>query len=141
MKSSLALLAGAGALVAFGVILKGGTVQHLTASQIAYFARNAGFTGANLETAIAVALAESGGNPQAYNPETAAGTSPGEGSYGLWQVYLQAHPEFDGLNLYDPQTNANAAYSVFSASGWGAWSTFNSGAYQAHLGAARAALA
>lgn len=102
---------------------------------LAQLASNAGFTGDDLQTAVAIALAESQGNPNAYNPETAAGTPQGKGSYGLWQIYLKAHPEFAGQNLYDPQTNANAAYRVYVAAGYSfsPWSTFGSGAYQAFL--------
>ena len=102
---------------------------------IAVYARNAGFQGADLLTAVAVALAESSGDPNAYNPETAAGAPEGEGSYGLWQIYLHAHPEFQGQNLFDPQTNANAAYAVYRAAGnsFRPWSTYLNGAYTAHL--------
>jgi hypothetical protein len=108
----------------------------LTPAQIAYYAQNAGFSGNDLNIAVAIALAESfpSGNPNSYNPETAAGTPAGEGSYGLWQIYLHAHPEYAGANLYDPQTNANAAYAIYSATGgFSPWATYNSGAYQAHL--------
>ena len=98
------------------------------------YAQNAGFTGADLTTAVAVALAESGGNPNAYNAETAAGAPQGQGSFGLWQVYLYKHPQFAGQNLYDPQTNANAAYSIYAAAGgFSPWSTYNSGAYLAFV--------
>lgn len=102
---------------------------------LAVYAKNAGFSGTDLVTAVAVALAESGGNPDAYNPEVAAGAPENMGSYGLWQIYLNVHPEFQGLNLFDPQTNANAAYQVYRAAGnsFRPWSTFNSNAYQAHL--------
>jgi hypothetical protein len=106
----------------------------LTPAQISYYAQNAGFTGQNLATAIAIALAESSGNANIYNPETGAGTPQGEGSYGLWQIYLNAHPEYSGANLYDPQTNANAAFAIFSAAGgFSPWATYNSGRYQAYL--------
>jgi len=108
----------------------------LTPAQISYYAQNAGFSGDDLAIAVAVAMAESGGNPVTYNPETAAkgGTPDGEGSYGLWQIYLKDHPEYTYSNLYDPQTNANAAHDVYSAAGgFHPWSTFNSGAYQAYL--------
>lgn len=107
----------------------------LSASQIAGYASAAGFTGDALNTAVAIALAESSGNPSAYNPETAAGTPQGIGSYGLWQIYLYKHPEFANLNLNDPQTNANAAYQIYSNNGsnFSAWSTYNSGAYLAYV--------
>lgn len=94
------------------------------------FAKDAGFSGADLITAVAIALAESSGNANAYNPELAAqeinGAPDGQGSAGLWQIYQFAHPEFSGQNLFDPETNANAAFSVYQAAGnsFSPWSTF-----------------
>lgn len=108
----------------------------LTPVQIRYYAQAAGFGGSDLDTAVAIALAESGGNASAYNAETAArgGTPGGQGSYGLWQIYLKEHPEFAGVNLYDPAANAKAAFQVYSAAGgFTPWATYNSGRYQAFL--------
>jgi hypothetical protein len=108
----------------------------LTPAQIAYYAQNAGFSGNDLNIAVAIALAESSGNPNVYNPETFApgGTPSGQGSYGLWQIYLKDHPEYASANLYDPQTNANAAYSLYAAAGgFSPWASYNSGTYQAYL--------
>ena len=98
---------------------------------IALVAANAGFTFDDLTVAVAVALAESSGDSQAYNPETAADTPAGRGSFGLWQIYRKAHPEFDSWDLMQPQQNANAAFQVYSDAGFKftPWSTFNSGAY------------
>lgn len=115
-----------------------GDVGLLSPADIQTFAANAGFSGPDLATAVAIALAESfpSGNPNSYNPETkaAGGTPQGQGSYGLWQIYLKKHPEFAGSNLYDPQTNANAAYSIYSRrGGFSDWSTFTGGQYTAHL--------
>lgn len=121
----------------------GGSISgNLSASQIATYAQNAGFSGVDLVTAVAIALAESGGNPQAYNPETKAGAAPGQGSYGLWQIYLTAHPEDAGSNLYDPQTNANEAYAIYAAAGgsFRAWSTFLSNAYQSFVSTVQGAI-
>jgi hypothetical protein len=130
---------GGGGSAPFAPIFSGG---YMDANQIAVYASSAGFSGDDLVTAIAVALAESSGNPNAYNPEIAAGTPSGKGSYGLWQIYLKAHPEFEGRNLYDPQTNAIAAYSVYRGRGGNflPWSTFKNGAYMSHLDAAYDAL-
>jgi Lysozyme like domain len=103
---------------------------------LADLAANAGFTGSDIAVAAAIAQAESGGNSQSYNPELAAkgGTPQGKGSFGLWQIYLRDHPEFAGWNLYDPQTNANAAYAVYQAArSFSPWTTFRSGAYQRYL--------
>ena len=116
----------------------------LSPAQIAQYAAAAGFAGNDLLTAVDIALAESGGNPAAYNPETAAsgGTPQGQGSYGLWQIYLKMHPEFAGMNLADPQTNANAAYSIYAiAGGFTPWSTYTGGQYQQYMPAALSAAA
>lgn len=112
---------------ALGAALDYGTLVQL--------AQNAGFSGSDAQVAAAIALAESSGNSGAYNPETQAkgGTPQGQGSYGLWQIYLKAHPQFNGQNLYDPQTNANAAYQVFLQQGFSAWTTFTDAAYMAYL--------
>jgi hypothetical protein len=114
----------------------------LSISQLLALASAAGFSGSDLATAVAIALAESGGNPQAYNPEAAAGAPQGYGSFGLWQIYLKAHPEFQGQNLFDPATNAAAAYAVYSAAGssFSPWSTFTSGIYSASLEAVNSVL-
>lgn len=115
----------------------------LTYNQIYQLAVNAGF-GQDSGTAAAIALAESSGNPTAYNkePQDVPGryqresVDDGLGSYGLWQIYLAAHAELSGVDLTDPQNNANAAFSVYSeAGGFHPWSTFKSGAYQAYLNA------
>jgi hypothetical protein len=107
----------------------------LSIPELKSLAANAGFEGDDIDKAVAIALAESGGDPRAYNPETAAGTVPGRGSYGLWQIYQTAHPEYDSATLFDPQGNANAAYAIFSQSGgFTPWSTYNSLAYLNFLG-------
>lgn len=133
-----------GVILAVGVIgymlAEGSTVGNLSASQIAGYAQTAGFTGDDLVTAVAVALAESSGNPQAHGDLSLSGS----GSYGLWQIYAHAHPEFgpDFTQLYDPQTNANAAYSVYQAAGnsFTPWSTFKNGAYSTYLNSASSAV-
>lgn len=121
-----------------------GDVGLFSAADIQTFAANAGFSGPDLAIAVAIALAESlpSGNPNSYNPETqaAGGTPQGQGSYGLWQIYLKKHPEFAGQNLMDPQTNANAAYSIYSRrGGFSDWSTYTSGAYLQYLSSVPAA--
>jgi hypothetical protein len=114
----------------------------LTPAQIAQAASGAGFAGDALSTAIAIALAESGGKASAYNPETAAGAPQGQGSFGLWQIYLHKHPEFAGWDLTDPNTNAEAAFAVYNAAGssFRPWATFGNGAYTKFLAQASAAV-
>jgi hypothetical protein len=109
-------------------VSQGAMSTKLTYSQLLTLAQNAGFTANEAETAAAIALAESGGDPRAYNPETEAGAPVGRGSYGLWQIYLNAHPEFTGQDLYDSPTNAAAAYKVFTDAGksFTPWSSYKS---------------
>jgi hypothetical protein len=115
----------------------------LSPSQIQAYAANAGFTGDDLNTAVAIAMAESGGNPGAIGDRTLAPTRGP--SYGLWQINIgsNANPQFASVNLFDPQTNANAAYSIYSAiGGFGTtrgWTTYTGGQYQAYLNAVPAA--
>lgn len=107
----------------------------LSASQIAQVASNAGFSGDDLTTAVAVALAESGGDSQNQ-------TGDGGTSWGLWQIHWTVHPEFDKSQLLDPQYNANAAYTLYSKAG-GAftdWSAYNNGKYVAFMPAASGAV-
>jgi hypothetical protein len=107
----------------------GGDVGNLGSSDIQNYASNAGFEGDDLNTAVAVALAESSGNPSALG-DLNLGVS-----VGLWQINLKAHPEYTQGELTDPQTNANAAYAIYSAAGnqFTPWTTYNTGAYEAYL--------
>lgn len=100
------------------------TTKRLSATAIYRLARNAGF-GEDSQTATQIALAESGGDP------IAVGDS-GD-SHGLWQIDRRFHPEFAAWDLNDPQTNANAAFSVYRAAGFSfkPWSTYNGGQYLA----------
>lgn len=108
--------------------------------------QRAGFRGERAATAIAVAMAESGGNPRAHNPN--AGT--GDNSYGLWQINMlggmgpERRKQY-GLSaneaLFDPQTNARVAYQMSGGGqNWRAWTTYTSGKYKQYLGAARKAI-
>lgn len=117
------------------VVFETTNVTKYSFSQLLDLANGAGFSGQDAVTAAAVALAESGGNPKAYNPEIRAGTSINKGSYGLWQIYLQDHPEFEGVDLYDPQVNADAAYRTYRTAGnsFAPWSTYNSKIYLSHV--------
>jgi hypothetical protein len=121
--------------------VSGKTPNRISPQDILQFAYAAGFDDSNVIDAVAVALAESGGNVNAYNPEVAAGTPTGLGSYGLWQIYEKAHPEFQALDLTDPQINARAAFSVYSHAGrsFHPWSTWKHGTYTAYLAAAQGA--
>lgn len=101
----------------------------MTPAQIAAVAANAGFSGDDLITAVAIALAESQppGNEQSVGDQ---GTS-----FGLWQIHLPAHPEFEGFNHLDPQVNAHEAFDIYSNPGgtFRDWSTYFNGRYRNFL--------
>jgi len=127
------------ASTASGQTFFGGLMGNLTPQQISQVAQNAGFRDEDLVTAVAVALAESSGNPGAVGDQS---ITPG-GSVGLWQINLKWHPEYTAESLKDPQVNANAAFAIYSAAGdsFTPWSTFKTGAYLAHMSAAQEGMA
>ena len=97
----------------------------LSPSDIAIYAANAGFTGDDLVTAVAIAMAESGGNVNAKGDINLAPTNGP--SIGLWQINTgsHAHPELASVDLTDPQTNANYAFQIYSVHGnFRPWSTY-----------------
>lgn len=85
----------------------------------------------------AIALAESGGRPEAHNPV------PPDDSYGLWQINMlgslgPARRSAFGLrsnqDLFDPLTNAKAAVAIASGGkNFVPWSTYTNGAYRKFL--------
>jgi hypothetical protein len=116
-------------------------VSKLSPEQIAQAAHHAGFRGHDLTTAVAIALAESSGNPKAHN-----GVPP-DNSYGLWQINMigalgpdrrhQFHLD-SNKELFDPETNAKAAYAISGkGDSFRPWTTYTSGAYKSHLDEAR----
>lgn len=96
----------------------------------------AGFPTDQLVTAVAVAGAESGWNPTATHVNLNGSIDRGE-----WQIN-SVHADLLALGDWrDPLTNGRMAAAVWKSSGWPAWSTYNSGAYQGYVGAARTAVA
>jgi hypothetical protein len=73
------------------------------------------------DTMAAIALAESSGNPTDVNSSSSEGSS---GSWGLWQINGDAHPQYDHQSLLNPKYNADAAIAVYGSQGLGAWSTY-----------------
>lgn len=114
-----------------------GTYADSRYNQIANWARQGGWAEKDIPMAIAIAMAESGGNPGATHANAAGG---GKGvDRGVWQVndYWQRqnpavlqNPDW-GTN---PVSNAKAAYQAFkSGGGWEPWSTFKGGQYAKYL--------
>ena len=113
--------------------------------QIARIAKTAGIPEKHIPTMVSIALAESGGNIGArYNPEG----NTGEDSYGLWQInmdprYADERLKLFGIDnkkkLFDPVTNAKAAYEIFKQQGFNAWTVYRTGKYRDFLPAAKKA--
>jgi hypothetical protein len=114
----------------------------LKPEQIALVAAKAGFKGQNLILAVAVALAESGGNALDIGDTQ---LDP-YGSYGLWQINSHAWPELIGLpadpsKWYDPWINATFAYKVSGGTNWKPWSVYIHETYKNKMPAAQAGVA
>jgi len=101
-------------------------ISRARVTQVAY---NAGFRGDVLRVAVAIAAGESGFNT------TARALTPREDSRGLWQINVRAHPWGRSINLYDPQTNANAAMRVYrqASNSFRPWSVYIHGTYRQYL--------
>lgn len=106
----------------------------LTAQEIAGAAQQAGFTGQDLVIAVAVAFAESSGETTQVHPN-----DDGSTDYGLWQINTVHGSLLNQGDKFNPIDNARMAYTVWRDSGWGAWTTYNTGAYLPYM--ARAQLA
>jgi len=98
----------------------------LSDQQIAGAAKNAGFTGSAMATAVAIALAESGGNSDATNVN-----SNGSTDYGLWQINSVHADLLRAGDWKNPTDNAKMAFKI-SAGGtsWTPWTVYKSGAYR-----------
>jgi hypothetical protein len=114
----------------------------LSPHEIAYVAARH-WAGDDLVTAVAVALAESGGDTEALGHRALTDPAYANYDHGLWQISgkwhgekLRAQPDWR-----DPFTSAGLAYAVWQGQGWSAWAVFNSGAYTKHLAAAKLAVA
>jgi len=101
--------------------------------------QKAGFKGEGLRTAFGIAMRESGGRPDAYNPNR----DTGDDSYGLFQINMlgemgPARRRQFGLKsnqeLLDPEVNAKAAYRMSrGGQDFGAWG-IGPNAYRAGAG-------
>ncbi len=124
---TFALLFGV-AFVSHSLRVHGGTkAPKMTLEQLRTFARAQGFPDPDL--AAAVAYAESGGRPSVIVPEP-----HGSPSYGLWQIHLSDHPQYDATSLLDPVYNAKAAFAISrGGTDWSAWSTFKNGLHVRYM--------
>lgn len=115
-------------------------MAELTPVQIAVVAYRAGFTEETaLTRAVAVALAESGGNTLAVNINTDSTRSRDR---GLWQINDRWHPEVSDAAAFDPAQAAAATYRISNGGkSWSPWATWTNGSATAQLGRARLAAA
>lgn len=102
----------------------------MKAGEIARLAYDAGIHDVtDLTKAIAIAFAESNGNPNAIGDVTRQTATWGP-SYGLWQIRsLKAESGKgtvrDGTRLTDPVFNAKSMYSIsHGGKDWGPWTTW-----------------
>ena len=83
----------------------------------------------NERMVYAITMAESSGNPKAYNPEwhfDRKGNKICQGSFGKWQLAC-LHGKIE--DLYDPVKSTAIAYKLWKTSGFYPWTTFTSGKY------------
>lgn len=130
--------------------------EALAGESVARFASAAGFSGEALERAVAIAYRESRFNPSAHRTDT--DKSKLSGDRGLWQIN---HSAWDAIlaeqgiissntpegraELFDPATNARAAYFIYNRSGnfsaWGmgpdGWEEGGDPMHGTNLGAAK----
>lgn len=118
-------------------------MAQLQAQEIASLLQQQGVAKEKIPTMTAIALAESGGRPQAFNPTGL------DKSYGLFQVNMYgglgpARMKQFGLKsekeLFDPATNVKAAKDILGSQGLGAWSVYKSGKYKDFLPQAQQAV-
>lgn len=102
----------------------------LSPRQIATLAANAGFPKSTIPLVVGIALAESGGNPDAINNHNANGSV----DHGLMQINSVHSDLLSKYNWRDPAQNMKMAYLIYKQAGdkFTPWSTYNSGAAQAH---------
>jgi hypothetical protein len=108
-------------------------VAKLTGSQVKTLAKQAGFPDKELDTAARVAYVESSWNTEAHADDS------DDNSYGLWQINMigsmgaprrKAFGIDRNERLFEPATNAKAAYIVWKGQGWKGWTSYTSGDYK-----------
>jgi hypothetical protein len=105
------------------------------AERLAFALWSAGANRQQATTLTAIGLAESGGNAGALHVVGACRMR------GAWQINSCAHPEVLDPCAFSLKCSAGYALLLFSAQGGQPWSTYTSGAYRSHLGAAATAVA
>lgn len=108
-------------------------------AQLFALARTAGLSATEAVLAAAIALGESGGDPDAIGDKSLVSQKWGP-SVGLWQIRslnaeLGTGGTRDQSRLRDPDFNARSMVAIYRAAGskFTPWSVFTSGRYREHL--------
>lgn len=108
-------------------------------AKVGQWARDAGWTGAELHHAVAVAMAASQGDDHhVSNPSYV----PALERRGLWALRASEAPDLDADDLFNPVKNAAAAHAAWSDHGrsWSWHPVWVAGAADEHVGLVRAVL-
>jgi len=101
--------------------------QVLSMADLRILARQVGFPAEKVDEAVAVAMAESGGDQWAQgDPKGPSGPVPNglSKSFGLWQVHIGFHPEFQPTELLKADYAGRAAFLISrGGADWHLWST------------------
>lgn len=110
----------------------------LSIPELIQLVQEAGFPSGEVETAVAVILAESGGLVAAVGGPNSNGTY----DYGLFQIN-EIHSQYSRERLVsEARYNVAAGYNIWSAgSSWSPWSAYNNGAYLPYVDDVEAAMA
>ena len=106
----------------------------MTIPQVIQVAYNAGFRGQGLITAVAIAYAESGLNPIAVNYNKDASGNVTSVDRGLWQINSYWHPQYTAPDIFNSQSNANAAYAISKqGTNFKPWVTYNKNLHSKYI--------
>ena len=123
--------------------------QSYDAEKLTNLARSVGMPEDKISSMVAIALAESGGDPTIDTVKS--GLDPekkNEFSLGLWQINMlgrmgeERRKQFgisSNEQLYDPVVNAKAALAILNSQGLGAWGAYTNESYKDYLPGAQAA--
>lgn len=122
-----------------GIAIFNPSNKSLSPSGIAGAASAAGFTGSDLVTAVAIALAESSGETGVIGPLPSGKNTDGTSDYGLFQINSSHTALLSQGNWKDPIANAKMAYSLYVSRGrtFKDWVSYTSGTYLLHMPAAQ----
>lgn len=109
--------------------------KRLTIEQLRQLARSTGWPNDVADVAAAIAMAESGGDPEAHGDRTLGH------SWGLWQIHqrtwAKVHPEWFTTPgwITNPSHNAEAALSVYHRAGnsFTPWTTYRQGLHKRYM--------